>query len=87
MIAAGLEAGACGGAGRRSTRAYLPLAARLPRARERAELLPLAQSLAALAGEALNLLETHANAPNLSASESRIDRHIQESHTETILEL
>jgi replication initiation protein RepC len=58
---------------------FRSMVARIPRTATREELEPVADELALLSAEVLNLLETHINSQNISANESQTERHIQTS--------
>jgi len=58
---------------------FRAIVGRIPRTATRAELEPVADELALLSSEVLNLLETHVNSQNISANESQTERHIHNS--------
>jgi replication initiation protein RepC len=60
---------------------------RIPRTATRGELEPVADELALLSSEVLNLLETHVNSQNISANESQTERHIQNSNPNSPIDL
>ena len=62
---------------------YRGILARIPRTATRAELEPVAEELALLADEVLNLLETHIKTDQTSANESHSERHKQNSNTQS----
>jgi replication initiation protein RepC len=66
---------------------FRSMVARIPRTATREELEPLADELALLSAEVFNLLETHINSRNMSANESQNERHIQNSKTNSPLDL
>jgi replication initiation protein RepC len=59
---------------------YRGILDRIPRTATRQELEPIAEELTVLADEVLSLLENHINTENISANESQIERHIQNSN-------
>jgi replication initiation protein RepC len=59
---------------------FRAIVARIPRTATRAELEPVAEELALLSAEVLNLLETHVKSQNISVNESQTERHIQNSN-------
>lgn len=59
----------------------------IPRTATRAELEPIAEALSQLADDVLSLLETHVKATNISANESQIERHIQNSNPNPFIDL
>jgi replication initiation protein RepC len=86
MIAAGIEEGAPTRREGQGPADWLTvhdlfrgMVARIPRTATREELEPVADELAMLSAELLNLLETHINSQNISANESQTERHIQNS--------
>lgn len=94
MIEAAIEEGApCRVAGRGFaswTEAHIQfrdLVGRIPRAGSRAVLEPLADEMAKLADDILILLEVKAKPQNLSANESQVERHKQNSKTNTPIDL
>jgi replication initiation protein RepC len=60
---------------------------RIPRTAIRLELEPIADELSLLADEVLSLLEAHIKIENMSANESHIERHIQNSNPDATIEL
>jgi replication initiation protein RepC len=66
---------------------YRTIVARIPRAATLAELEPVAQELAALADDLLNVLETHVKTIKMGANERQSGRHIQNSSTNPPTEL
>jgi replication initiation protein RepC len=60
---------------------------RIPRTATRAELEPVADELAMLSAEVLNLLETYINSQNTSATESQNERHIHNSKPNSPIDL
>ncbi len=86
MIATGIEEGAPArreGQGPADWSAvhdlFRGIVARIPRTAAREELEPIADELAMLSTEVLNLLESHITSQNISANESQTERHIQNS--------
>lgn len=59
----------------------------IPRTATRAELEPIAETLSQLADDVLNLLRNHVKAEDLSANESRSERHIQSSNPDPLIDL
>lgn len=59
----------------------------IPRTATRAQLEAAAEELSQLADDVLNLLETHVKTQNMSANESRSERHIQNSNTDPLIDL
>jgi replication initiation protein RepC len=59
---------------------FRAIVAKIPRTATRAQLEPVADELARLSAEVLNVLETHVNLQNLRANESQAERHIQNSN-------
>lgn len=59
----------------------------IPRTATRAELEPIAEALSQLADDVLNLLEAHIKSENISANESLIERHIQNSNPNPFVDL
>jgi replication initiation protein RepC len=87
MIATGIEEGVAtrrAGQGPRDWAEihalYRDLVSRLPRTASLAELTPIAEGLALLAQEILNLLEFHVKEKIPSANESQVERHKQNSN-------
>ena len=66
---------------------YRALVDRIPRTATRDELEPLAEELSRLADHVLSLLETHVKTKKMSANESQIERHIQNSNTKDLIAL
>ena len=66
---------------------YRTILARVPRTATRLELEPIAEELSLLADEVLNILECHVNSGNVSANESQIERHIQNSKPDSFIDL
>ena len=66
---------------------YRTMVGRIPRTATRHELEPVADELAMLSSEVLNLLETHINSKNISANESQTERHIQNSKPNSPIDL
>jgi replication initiation protein RepC len=66
---------------------YRTIVARIPRAATLAELEPIAQELAALADDLLNVLETHVKTIKMGANERQSGHHIQNSSTKRLTEL
>jgi replication initiation protein RepC len=63
------------------------LVERIPRTATRLALEPIAEELALLAEEILSLLENHIKTKETSANESQIERHIQNSNPDYLIEL
>ena len=63
------------------------MVARIPRTATRDELEPVADELAMLSAEVLNLLETYINSQNMSANESQTERHIHNSKPNSPIDL
>ena len=59
----------------------------IPRTASRVQLEAAAEELAQLADDVLNLLETHVKTTNMSANESRNERHIQNSNPDPFIDL
>ncbi|PPQ38742.1 replication initiation protein RepC [Rhodoblastus acidophilus] len=94
MIVTGLEEGVptrIGGQGPADWIAindmFRAIVCRIPRTATRAELEPVADELALLSAEVLNLLETHINSQKISANESQTERHIQNSNSKPSIDL
>jgi replication initiation protein RepC len=94
MIATGIEEGVPtrrGGQGRADWQevhaAFRAIVDQIPRTATRQQLEPIAEELSQLADDVLNLLETHVKSKNLSANESQIERHIQNSNPHPPIEL
>jgi replication initiation protein RepC len=66
---------------------FRSIVGRIPRTATRGELEPVADDLALLSAEVLNLLETHVNSTKISANESQTERHIQNSNPNYPIEL
>ena len=66
---------------------YRAILTRIPRTATRRELEPIAEELALLADEVLNILENHVNSRDISANESQNERHIQNSKPDISIEL
>ena len=66
---------------------YRGIVSRIPRSATQQELEPMAQELSLLADEVENLLERHINLQNLSANESRNERHKQNSKPNSPIDL
>lgn len=62
--------------------AFRSIVDQIPRTATRQELEPIAEDLSQLAGDVLNLLETHIKSKDSSANESHTERHIQNSNTD-----
>jgi len=85
MIALGMDEGLAGDwQGLAVT--YAGLAARIPRQGGAGELAPVTADLEALAEEIGNRLESLLNSDNISANESRTERHIQNSNPDSLTE-
>jgi replication initiation protein RepC len=94
IIATGLEEGVPGPATGQGPSAwegvhalYRTIVARIPRAATLAELEPIAQELAALADDLLNVLETHVKTIKMGANERQSGHHIHNSSTKPLTEL
>jgi replication initiation protein RepC len=90
MIATGIEAGAPTGAAAGWSELhgrFRALIAQIPRRGGLGELEPVAERLAGLAAQILNILERCVKDRNPSANESRIERHLQNSNPESLPEL
>lgn len=59
----------------------------IPRTATRAQLETAAEELSQLADDVLNLLETHVKTQDMSANESRTERHIQNSNPDPLIDL
>jgi len=59
----------------------------IPRTATRAQLEAAAEELSQLADDVLNLLETHVKTQDMSANESRSERHIQNSNPDPLIDL
>ncbi|MGX9394126.1 plasmid replication protein RepC (plasmid) [Nitrobacteraceae bacterium UC4446_H13] len=59
----------------------------IPRTATRAQLEAAAEELSQLADDVLNLLETHVKTQDMSANESRSERHIQNSNPNPLIDL
>jgi replication initiation protein RepC len=59
----------------------------IPRTATRAQLEAAAEELSQLADDVLNLLQTHVKTENMSANESRSERHIQNSNPDPLIDL
>ena len=68
-------------------RLYRGILERIPRSAAREELEPIAEELTLLADEILSLLETHIKLQKTSANESQTERHIQNSNTNSPIDL
>ena len=66
---------------------YRSLVERIPRTAGPMELEPIAEELAGLAEVVLKILETHVKSKNSSANESQSERHIQNSNSESPIEV
>jgi len=66
---------------------YRGIVDRIPRTAPREALEPIADELAMLADEVLNLLELHAKTQNLSGNESHSERHKQNSNPDFLIDL
>lgn len=93
MIATGVEEGVPtrrGGQGRADWqeihKGFRAVVEGIPRTATRAELEPIAETLSQLADDILNLLRTHIETKDLSANESRSERHIQNSKPNSLTE-
>jgi replication initiation protein RepC len=85
MITAGVEEGVpCDWP--RMLAIYRGIAGRIPRSASRAEIEPLIEEMDLLLTEILMVLETHVETKKRSGSESRSERHIQNSKPETLIE-
>jgi len=94
MIATGIEEGVPtrrGGQGPADWQevhaAFRSIVDQIPRTATRQQLEPIAEELSQLADDVLNLLETHIKSKNLSANESHIERHIQNSNPDPSIDL
>ena len=94
MIATGIEEGVPtrrGGQGPADWQevhaAFRAIVDQIPRTATRQQLEPIAEELSQLADDVLNLLETHIKSKNLSANESHIERHIQNSNPNPSIDL
>ena len=96
MIATGIEEGVPVALGRRAGQGlqgwadlhelFRGLVERIPRTATRLALEPIAEDLALLAEEILTLLENHVKTKETSANESHIERHIQNSNPNDLVE-
>lgn len=59
----------------------------IPRTATRTQLEAAAEELSQLADDVLNLLQTHVETQNMSANESRSERHIQNSNPDLLIDL
>jgi len=66
---------------------FRSLVTQLPRSPTAGDILPILEEMSMLREEVLNLLETCLKAKKQSANESQIERHIQSSNPESIIEL
>ena len=66
---------------------YRGILERIPRTAARVELEPIANELALLADEILNLLENHVKSSNSSANKSQTERHIHNSNPNSLIDL
>jgi replication initiation protein RepC len=66
---------------------YRGILGRIARNATRQELEPIADELSLLADEVLSILESHIKTQNMSVSESRFERHIQNSNPNYLTEL
>lgn len=82
MISFGLEEGILAD-WQRLHLSYREIVSRIPRTASRIELEPVAASLAELALEIRKILENHVKTQNPDANESRFERHIQNSKTDS----
>ena len=94
MIATGIEEGVPtrrGGQGPADWQevhaAFRAIVDQIPRTATQQQLEPIAEELSQLADDVLNLLETHIKSENLSANESHIERHIQNSNPNPSIDL
>jgi replication initiation protein RepC len=94
MIATGIEEGVPtrrGGQGPADWQevhaAFRAIVDQIPRTATQQQLEPIAEELSQLADDVLNLLETHIKSKNLSANESQIERHIQNSNPDPSIDL
>ncbi|MBR1040751.1 replication initiation protein RepC [Bradyrhizobium viridifuturi] len=94
MIATGMEEGVPtrrGGHGPADWQevhlAFRSIVERIPRTATRQQLEEIADELSQLADDVLNLLETHIKTENMSAKESHIERHLQNSNTNPLIDL
>jgi replication initiation protein RepC len=67
--------------------AFRALVERIPRTATRQQLEPIADLLSQLADDVLNLLEMHIKTENPNANESHVERHIQNSNPNPLVEL
>ena len=67
--------------------AFRSIVDQIPRTAPRQELEPIADELSQLADDVLNLLETHIKSTDTSANESHTERHIQNSNTDSFIDL
>jgi replication initiation protein RepC len=67
--------------------AFRSIVERIPRTATREQLEEIADELSQLADDVLNLLETHIKTEKMSANESHSERHIQNSNTQTPIDL
>lgn len=65
---------------------YREIVARIPRTADVVDLQPIADQLATLAADILILLESHVKSTNSSGNESQVERHIQNSNPESLIE-
>jgi replication initiation protein RepC len=65
---------------------FVAILDRIPRRADRAVLEPIAGELASIASDILAILESHTKSQKSGTTESRTERHIQNSNTETPLE-
>ncbi|WP_199084335.1 plasmid replication protein RepC [Bosea sp. ASV33] len=94
MIATGMEEGVStqrGGQGPADWmeihELYRGIIGRVPRSATRQVLEPIAEELSLLADEVLSLLEDHIKTQNMSGNESHSERHIQNSKTDSPIDL
>jgi len=94
MIATGIEEGVPtrrGGQGPADWQdvhaAFRLIVDQIPRTATRQQLEPIAEELSQIADDVLNLLVTHIKSENLSANESQVERHIQNSNPNRSIDL
>jgi replication initiation protein RepC len=66
---------------------FRSIVAGIPRTATRVQLEAAAEELSQLADDVLNLLESHVKTQNMSANESRSERHIQNSNPDPLIDL
>ncbi|WP_273793891.1 plasmid replication protein RepC [Brucella anthropi] len=86
LITAAIEEGASGNWSLVEA-TYIALIARLPRNANRVEITPILEEMEMLRAEIINQLEIRLNSRNMSANDVHTERHIQNSNTDSTIEL